>query len=582
MKLKVSSDLSLPGEDALESAIGVIGKRGRGKSGLVKVLMEEMVKVGLPFVAFDPVGVMWGIRSSLDGSGPGLPVMIVGGSHGDIRLERHTGAEVCRAIVQANISAIIDFSEESKGVYREFVKDFSHTLFSINDTPRMVIIEEAPELVPQRLRPDMGETFEAVERLVSRGRNKGIGVTLVSQRAATINKDVLTQVDALFIFGLTSPQDRKALTEWVDVWGQNRRLKEFETGIAELQKQEAWFWSPEAFGGAFKKIHIRPFETFHPDKTHLRRAGLLEKKPVTTDVSSIIQKLGTQLERLSKEKHEKATVPKLEGRIRQLEKELEKAKAQPTKATPIDLRKAVNEATKPFQDEISRMKGELRKAQSLNHKVKKAISILSDVPELPIIKEQPTHKTISAGTFNRPAAPSIRPYVERRPKPVIQDSDGNDSMRSGERRILETIATRHPLTLTRAQLGTLSGFTPSGGTYSTYFGDLKRRGFVTEDHQGNVCVTDEGLEFIGEVPEAPTTHEEVMGMWKRNLRAGEGAILQVVVDAYPESITKEDLAERTEFTFTGGTFNTYLGILRRNGLITINGNEIQATEVLFP
>ena len=578
MKLKVSSELSLPGEDALESAIGIIGKRGRGKSGLVKVLMEEMVKVGLPFVAFDPVGVMWGIRSSLDGSGPGLPVMIVGGSHGDIRLERRAGTEVARAIVQANISAIIDFSEESKGVYREFVRDFAHTLFAINDTPRMVIIEEAPELVPQRMRPDMTETFEAVERLVSRGRNKAIGVTLVSQRVATINKDVLTQVDALFIFGLTSPQDRKALAEWVEAKDDAGRLKEFEAGIAGLQRQEAWFWSPEAFGGAFKKIHVRSFETFHPDKTHLRRAGLLEKKPVTTDVSSIIKKLGTQLERLSKDKQDKASVPRLEGRIRQLEKELELARTHKVSASPRDLKEAIQKAKEPLERELSELRTEVRKSKSIQSRIRKAIALLSGVPEVSVPVSSEAKPT-------RPVPPMVRPYREARPrrqKLEIPNDDSNGAMRSGERRILETIATRHPLTLTRAQLGTLSGFTPSGGTYNTYFGDLKRRGFVSEDHQGNVCVTEEGLDFIGEVPQAPTTHDEIMAMWKRNLRAGEGAILQLVVDAYPESISKEELAEGTDYTYTGGSFNTYLGILRRNGLITINGTEIRATEVLFP
>jgi hypothetical protein len=40
--------------------------------------------------------------------------------------------------------------------------------------------------------------------------------------------------------------------------------------------------------------------------------------------------------------------------------------------------------------------------------------------------------------------------------------------------MLETLARRYPLRVTRAQLGTLAGFTPSGGTFATYFGTLKR------------------------------------------------------------------------------------------------------------
>lgn len=574
--IEISRDLKLPAEDLLESAIGIIGKRGRGKSGAVKVFMEELVKANLPFIAFDPVGVMWGIKSSLDGTGPGLPVLVVGGSHGDLRLDRRAGAEIAKAVVEANVSCIIDFSEESKSAYRQFVKDFCHTLFSMNQSPRMVIIEEAPELVPQRMRPDLAETFEAVERLVSRGRNKGIGVTLVSQRSATINKDVLTQVDALFVFGLTSPQDRKALKEWVEAKGEPDKLAQFEEGIAGLQKQEAWFWSPEAFGGIFQKVRIRNFNTFHPDKTHLRRMGLLEKKPSTANIEPIIKKLGAQMERLSKEKTDTAQIPKLQTKIQRLEKELERAKAQPTKAAPMDIRKAVSEAIKPLQDEIARLKGELRKVQSLSHKVKKAIAILSDVPEVPVQHQSPEVRV------HYPKPPVVRRFVEHRPKPVPVDSEANNSMRSGELRILQVIASKYPLTLTRAQLGTLSGFTPSGGTYNTYFGDLKRRGFVSEDRQGNVQATEPGMEYVGEVPPAPSTHDEILAMWKRNLRAGEGRMLEEIVSAYPDPITKEELAERTEYTFTGGTFNTYLGILRRNGLIRIDGSEITATEVLFP
>jgi len=288
--LHLGDGLDLPAEDALESVFGVIGKRGRGKSGMVKVLMEEFCRAGLPFVALDPVGIMWGIRSGLDGKEGGHPVLVVGGLHGDVPLHKDGGAEIAKEIVKANVSCVVDFSSESKATYRRFVAEFADTLYRINDVSRHVVIEEAPELVPQRLRPDMTTVFDAVERLVSRGRNKGIGVTLVSQRAATIHKDVLTQLDTLVVFGLTSPQDRKALREWVEAKADAEQLKIFEEGLAGLKRQEAWVWSPEAFE-IFGRYMVRPFTTFHPDKTHLRRQGLLSVKPVCTDVTAIIAAL---------------------------------------------------------------------------------------------------------------------------------------------------------------------------------------------------------------------------------------------------------------------------------------------------
>jgi hypothetical protein len=44
--------------------------------------------------------------------------------------------------------------------------------------------------------------------------------------------------------------------------------------------------------------------------------------------------------------------------------------------------------------------------------------------------------------------------------------------------MLETLAKRYPTKLTRAQLGTLAGFTPSGGTFGTYLGTLRRNGLI--------------------------------------------------------------------------------------------------------
>ncbi len=594
-KVRVSTDLELNAEDFLESAVGIIGKRGGGKSGGVKVIMEELVGVGLPFVAFDPVGIMWGIKSSLDGKSEGLPVLVIGGSHGDLKLNRRAGAEVAAAVVQANISCVIDFSEEPKAAYREFVRDFCHRLFTINETPRLVILEEAPELVPQKLRPDMMEVFESVERLVSRGRNKGIGVIMVSQRAATINKDVLTQVDALMVFGLTSPQDRKALTEWVEAWDQQGRIKEFEAGLAGLRRQEAWFWAPTLFkqGGIFQKIRIRDFKTFHPDKTHLRRSGLLEQKPVTTDVSGIIKKLGAQLEKFSKEKAEVAAVPKLQARIHQLEKDLERARAAPSQGlSRPELRQQVHKATAPLLKEIHELKQQLRSAATVTKLLLRVKQVLAEVPDIGTHKGASfgSHKGTPMSTHLSPSNRTVNTECNRRDnskcysydKLARPDTEDSQQLKKGAIKMLRELASRSPLTLTRAQLGTLAGFTPSGGTFASYFSTLKRLGYLEEDSGRNVRVTESGLEFIGEVPPAPSTHEEIMAMWARNLKSGAMRMLQVLVDNYAESVSKGDLAEFSGFEVSGGTFSSYLSILKRNGLIEVRGDEVRAKEVLFP
>jgi len=70
-------------------------------------------------------------------------------------------------------------------------------------------------------------------------------------------------------------------------------------------------------------------------------------------------------------------------------------------------------------------------------------------------------------------------------------------------------------------------------------------------------------------------------MWKNMVRAGEAKMLDQLVAVYPDGLTRQDLGERTGFTATGGTFSTYLGTLRRNGLVEADGELLKASETLF-
>jgi len=598
--INLADGLSLNAEDLIESAIGVIGKRGRGKSGAVKVLMEELIRVRLPFVAFDPVGIMWGLRSSLDGKGPGLPVLVIGGAHGDVRLDRRAGATVARAIVQANVSCIIDFSEEPRAAYREFVRDFLHELFKINDTSRMVIIEETPELAPQRLRPDLYDVYEAVERIVLRGRNKGIGVTLVSQRAATINKDVLTQVDALLVFGVTSPQDRKALKEWVEAKGDTGRLEQFENGIAGLKRQEAWFWSPEAFDGMFKQVRIHNFKTFHPDKTHLRREGLLEQKPVTTDVSEIVSKLGSQLERFRKEKDELALIPKLQGKIRQLEKDNElmhaqlplKFKQDPVADINARIKHAVAEAKAPLIEEVKQLRGVVHQFQGREMAIRKALQkYIESPPNVPQIQtEEPKSSAYRSYATDTKTLPTIRTTAREKVTVSFKqgaEENGEFRITRGHEKIISALTSLHSIGIAKpkkSQVALWAGYSPTSGGYFNYLGQLRSAGFIDYGDSATMFLTKDGTSYAGtmkEPPHIPNTVEELQEQVFRMIGESKSRILKVLIAADRNPISKPELAEQAGYSPTSGGYYNYLGNLRTMGLIEYVGGGVRAADILF-
>lgn len=91
-------DLVLP-DDAVTQTFAILGKRGSGKSSAAKVMAEEMHAAGHQWVAVDPKGDWHGLRSSVDGKQPGLPIPVFGGLHGDLDLSPAAGAVMAELIV---------------------------------------------------------------------------------------------------------------------------------------------------------------------------------------------------------------------------------------------------------------------------------------------------------------------------------------------------------------------------------------------------------------------------------------------------------------------------------------------------
>jgi len=264
--------------------MAILAKKGAGKTYAAGVIEEEFAKVGLPFVVLDPVGVHHGIRSSADGRREAYPVVVFGGQHADIAIERHMGADVARAVIAENISCIVDLTELSKTAWREFVRDFCLTLYKENRSPRHVFIEEATEFVPQTRRPELQEAFEAVERLVRMGRNRGLGCTLISQRSAQVAKDVLTQMDILIALRTVGPQDRRALLDMFEAVLEEHQLEDlerFKATITRLPNGTAWVWWPER--SQFMQVAIRQRETYHAGATPAFKASkVVQAKPDVT------------------------------------------------------------------------------------------------------------------------------------------------------------------------------------------------------------------------------------------------------------------------------------------------------------
>lgn len=270
IKFNISNTLSLP-RVSVTWVNSFLAKRGAGKTYAAADLAEEMLKNQIPIVIIDGMGIWWGLRVGKDGTGDGLPIVVFGGEHADIPLDPLKSKSIAKAIVETNISAVLDLSGFSKMVARRIVAEFLDELYKINRLERHVFVEEADLWAPQRVMGiEQTQCLGAMDNFVRRGGNHNLGCSLITQRSAVLNKDLLTQSDCLIILRTLAPQDKKAIQAWVEEQTDEERkaLKEWYDTLNSLKNGEAWVWHPEN-PKIFKKIMFRKRETFHATRMFL-------------------------------------------------------------------------------------------------------------------------------------------------------------------------------------------------------------------------------------------------------------------------------------------------------------------------
>jgi len=289
MDLKIAENLSLPRE-ASTWVISYLAKRGAGKTYCASVQAEEMLKSGVPIVVVDGMGIWWGLRVSNDGVSEGKAIVVFGGEHADLPLVPEKAAEMAKAIVESNISCVLDLSGFSKYAARKIVKEFLDVLYRLNRVERHVFIEEADLWAPQRpIGQDEAFCLSSVDNFVRRGGNHNLGCTLITQRSAVLNKDILTQSDCLVVLRTLAPQDKKAIQLWVEEQTEKDKteLNKWYDTLKELENGEAWVWHPEK-PAIFAKVKFRLRETFHATREFIRSPQA--NKIVLMDVDDFIQR----------------------------------------------------------------------------------------------------------------------------------------------------------------------------------------------------------------------------------------------------------------------------------------------------
>lgn len=381
--LRIADNLHLPA-DAQTSTLLVLGGKGMGKTNLGRVIVEELSRLGLRWAALDPLGVWWGLRYSKDGKGRGIECLILGGVHGDMPIEPTGGAVVADLVVDESISVIIDFSRKpsgemwSIGERTRFITEYAKRLYQRQGglvggqrrSPIFQMLDEAARYVPQIIphgNPELAKCLGAWEALVEEGRNIGVGIGLLTQRSARINKSVSELADALFAFRTVGPNSVEAVTDWLGEHVPKSDIKQHVETLRSLERGRCLVVSPGWL--KFEGIaNVRAGETFDSSATPKpgERQAKVTGAGAKPDLAKYQERMRETIER-AKENDPSA----LKREVERLKKEVAAKPSAPAAVTVADRKIAAKAATASVSilnqqnAMIARMRAEVEQAMKV-------------------------------------------------------------------------------------------------------------------------------------------------------------------------------------------------------------------------
>lgn len=531
----------------LETRALIVANSGGGKSWALRRVLEQTAGQVQQLV-IDPEGEFATLRERFD-------YIVCAPRGADAVATPQTAAALARALWQAGTSAVLDIYDLKSHERILFVRRFLEALVNAPRAlwhPTLVVIDEVHTFCPQ---VGSAESSGAVIDLATRGRKRGLALIGATQRLSKLNKDAAAELLNKLIgrTGLDVDVQRAA-----DELGMTR--KDATEALRNLLPGDFYAYGP-ALSTTVQHTRIGPVVTTHPQTGHRE---LTAPPPASAKVL--------------------AQLSKLEGIQREAEQEVKTAEDLRTELATLKRKLTLAEKMQGHDYSEANVRAEVER------RVKAAVVLMpaAGIPQKALRAVAAAIAALqavetSAGT----EPPTTAPARSQRPASPIEHANGApqasvQGLRAGAVRILQELAARAPAGYSRPQVGGLTQFSHKGGTFTTYLGDLRRAGAV-EERGGLIYATENGILMLGDkVPEAPTSHDDAMRLWRKALRSGAFSMLEAIVAAGAPGIAREDVAAAVGMTASGGTFTTYLGDLRRNGLITEADKQCRANDILFP
>jgi hypothetical protein len=562
--LHISPDLSLP-LAAVTSTIVVYGGKGMGKTNLGAVVAEECAKAGLRWSVIDPMGVWWGMRHSADGKGRGVECLILGGAHGDIPIEPTGGAVIADLIADNKVSAIIDISRKANGEMWavaeriRFVNDYGKQLFrrqgSLIDgqrrEPICQIVDEAARYIPQMIRAgneDVAKCANTWSTIVEEGRNIGLGVVLLTQRSARLNKDVAELADLMLAFRTVGPNSIEAVIEWLGAHIPKDKAKAMIEQVRSLPVGSCLAVSP-GWLEIEKVIRIRLRTTFDSSATPKpgQQAAKVRGDGAKPDLNLYVTRMKDTIERAA------ADDPKaLRKRIAELDEQIDQLQTsvgtlRTTTGAYEKAMKAIDRMASDLAATALRIQEAIAAAQGRAAEIE--ASAPKPAPPQPIPEERPSER-------------AMRLAKQQMTAPRRPDTAPSEGMTRAKQRILDALAMGQSMgrsKLSKLWVAMFAGASPKSSAFSNNLGSLRSAGLI-EYVDGDVQLTADGETRVVRGPKVSI--EEAHRFLLEQLEPARRRIMETLLNHRGDPMDRNELASQVSASPTSSAFSNNLGSLR--------------------
>lgn len=541
---------------------------GGGKSYITRKFLEE-ANGKIQQIIIDPEGEFPTLREKYD-------YLLVGKDNADIQIDIRHAELLAKKLMETRADAILDLYEMSPFERIRFVKIFVEALVNLPKKlwhPCIVVIDEIHTFAPESSK-GRSESLEAVASLASRGRKRGYALVGATQKLSKFHKDVAAELNTKFTGRCTLDIDQKRAAQELGI--------KDHTQLRNLD-HEFFVFGPGIEGTI--RVKSYPVKTTHEDIGSADTIKLANPNK--------IKKLKTEFLELPQEaENELKTTEDLKRKISELTIQNSQLKRQQPTETGLDSKQANLLASTSFKEGYEKCKGDHfpifikyeQYCKGLADKLNEIQQIAGKLNiEIPRNIKWPNYKNTDFSKITIPPTQIIKEAqssvnIDKGPGALVTVTEL--PLGRCERSILETLA-KFNESCSKAKIGIFAGYSSKSGGFNNAVSKLKSSGLVIAEN-GTLSITNEGIQEAGNVSPLPSTNDEILAFWKNKTGKCPGAILETLVPIYPNSMSKEDVGNQTNYSANSGGFNNSISKLKTLGLIEANNGQLKATEDMFP